>query len=99
RYGLETIPDASVDDALREALAKLGGRPRIGVIGSLGVRRDARAVGPIARLLDDADAETVGTAARALGKIGTEEAARALAAKLEGAPAAVRLAVADACLT
>ena len=44
RYALETIPDPSVDDALRDALGKLKGRPLLGVIGSLGVRRDAKAV-------------------------------------------------------
>ena len=44
RYALETIPDPSVDDALRDALGKVQGRPRLGVIGSLGVRRDAKAV-------------------------------------------------------
>src|SRR5436190_2023265 len=49
RYGLEPIPDPSVDDALREALGTLRGRPLVGVIGSLGVRRDAKAVEPLAR--------------------------------------------------
>ena len=51
RYALETIPDPSVDDALRDALGKLKGRPLLGVIGSLGVRRDAKAVDAIAKLL------------------------------------------------
>ena len=32
RYALETIPDPSVDKALREALGKLDGRPLAGVI-------------------------------------------------------------------
>src|SRR5436305_1951267 len=45
RYALEPIPDPSVDAALREALGKLQGRPLVGVIGSIGVRRDASAVG------------------------------------------------------
>ena len=48
RYGLEPIPDPAVDDALRDALGKLKGRPLIGVIGSLGVRRDAKAIEPLA---------------------------------------------------
>ena len=48
RYALEAIPDPSVDDALRDALGKLQGRPRLGVIGSLGVRRDAKAVDALA---------------------------------------------------
>ena len=51
RYAMETIPDPSVDDALRDALGKLTGRPLLGVIGSLGARRDAKAVDAIAKLL------------------------------------------------
>src|SRR5512138_1610120 len=38
RYALETIPDPSVDAALREALGKVKGRLLAGVIGSIGVR-------------------------------------------------------------
>src|SRR5689334_14093880 len=38
RYALETIPDPSVDEALRAALGQLQGRPLVGVIGSIGVR-------------------------------------------------------------
>ena len=37
RYALETIRDPSVDDALRDALGKVQGSARLGVIGSLGV--------------------------------------------------------------
>ena len=88
RYALETIPDPSVDDALRDALGKLKGRPLLGVIGSLGVRRDAKAVDAMAKLLADADADVAQAAARALGKIGTPEAAKALEAALAGASAA-----------
>ena len=33
RYAMEAIPDPSVDDALRDALGKLKGRPLLGVIG------------------------------------------------------------------
>jgi HEAT repeat protein len=88
RYALEPISDPSVDDALRDAMGKLKGRPLMGVIGSLGVRRDAKAVDAMARLLADADADVARSAARALGKIGTPEAAKALGAALAGAPAA-----------
>ena len=44
RYALEPMPDPAVDDVLRDALARLKGRPLVGVIGSLGVRRDENAV-------------------------------------------------------
>jgi HEAT repeat protein len=76
RYALEAIPDPSVDDALRDALGKVQGGPRLGVIGSLGVRRDAKAVPALAELLKQP--ETASAAARALGNIGTPAAAKAL---------------------
>ena len=88
RYGLEPIPDASVDDALRDAFGKLKGRPLAGVIGSIGVRRDAKAVEPLARLLQNPDADVVQAAARALGRIGTPDAAKALEDALPGVRAA-----------
>ncbi|HWX21447.1 MAG TPA: HEAT repeat domain-containing protein [Candidatus Binatia bacterium] len=81
RYGLETIPDPTVDSAFREALGKLRGRPLVGVIGSIGVRRDTKALKPLARLLQDTDPEVVQAAARALGSIGTPAAAKALLAR------------------
>ena len=98
RYGLEPIPSAAVDEALRDALGKAKGRPLVGVIGSLGVRRDAKAVGPLSRFLEDPDADVVQAAARSLGKIATTEAARALRQRLASAPADLRRAVADATL-
>ena len=76
RYALEAIRDPSVDDALRDALGKVQGQPRLGVIGSLGARRDAKAVDALAGLLEGTDA--AGAAARALGNIGTSAAAKAL---------------------
>ncbi len=78
RYALEPNPDPAVDAALRDALGKVKGGPLVGVIGSLGVRRDAKAVPALARLLNDADAVVARAAARALGKIGNAEAATAL---------------------
>ncbi len=92
---METIPDPSVDDALRDALGKLQGRPLLGVIGSLGARHDAKAVGAIAKLLAGADNETARAAARALGNIGTPEAAKALDAALTGASGAKQLAICE----
>lgn len=71
RYALEPIPDPAVDDALRAALGKLKGRQLVGVIGSIGVRRDAKAIDALAKLLKDPDADVAQAAARALGKIGT----------------------------
>ena len=78
RYGLEPNPDPGVDEALRTALGKLKGRLLIGVIGSLGVRRDSKAVGPLSELLKDSDSDVAQAAARALGRIGGESATAAL---------------------
>ncbi len=98
RYGLEPIPDPAVDAALRAAMGKLRGRPLIGVVTSIGNRRDRKAVPDLVRLLGDADQGVAAAAARALGKIGGLRSAKALEGALGSAPAALRPAVADACL-
>ena len=99
RYGLEPIPDPAVDHALRDALGKLKGRLLVGVIASIGVRRDAEAVQPLAKRLEDSDAEVAQAAARALGRIATPDAVKLLEETLAKAPAKIRPAVADACLS
>ncbi len=78
RYGLEPIPDPAVDKAFRDALGKLKGRPLVGVIGSIGVRRDVKAVPALARLQHNSDRDVAQAASRALGSIGTSDAAKAL---------------------
>jgi HEAT repeat protein len=90
RYALEPIPDPAVDDALREALGQLKGRPLVGVIGSIGVRRDAQAVERLAGLLKDRDTEVAQAAAKSLGRIGTAPAVKALEDGLADAPPANR---------
>jgi len=95
RYGLEPIPDPAVDEALRDALGKLKGRPLVGVIGSIGVRRDARAVRPLAKMLQDTDNQVAQAAARALGKIGNRPATRALQRALPNVSAANQLALCE----
>lgn len=91
-YALEPIPDPAVDEALRDALGKLKGRPLVGVIISLGVRRDAKAVPALGKMLRDSGADVAQAAARALGSIGDSAAAKALQAALPNAPAANQLA-------
>jgi len=80
RYALEPNPSPAVDDAFRGALAKLKGRPLVGVINSIGVRRDAKAVAVLAGLLKDSDSEVACAAAGSLGRIASPNAATALAA-------------------
>lgn len=88
RYALEPIPDPAVDAAFRDALGTLKGKPLVGVIGSVGVRRDAQAVQPLLQILiqNQAGPEAMGAAVRALGKIGTVEAAEVLKTSLDHAP-------------
>ncbi|MGA2618162.1 MAG: HEAT repeat domain-containing protein [Thermoguttaceae bacterium] len=97
RYALERIEAPEAAQALREALPKLDGALKIGVIGSLGVRRDAESVQPLVALLGDADQAVAGSAACALGDIGTPEAATALGQAAK-AGSKCGCAVADACL-
>ncbi len=97
RIALEAIPGAEADAALREALGKVKGRTLVGVINSVGIRRDAGAIDALAALVKDADAEVVAAAAAALGAIGNAPAAAVLAQTLAAAPAGVRSAVAEGC--
>jgi len=82
RIPLEAIPGPEADAALRTAAASLSGRLLVGVLNSIGVRRDAAATALLAGRLDDADAEVAAAAAAALGKIGTPEAGAILSKAL-----------------
>jgi HEAT repeat protein len=98
RYALERIPAPEAAAAMRDALPKLNGALKIGVIGSLGVRRDAESVAALTPLLGDPDKAVACAAACALGNIGTSEAAQALLKSAKTAPEGVKAAVADGCL-
>ena len=73
-YGLERIPGAKVNEVLRAALPKRAGKERIGIINSLGARRDAQAAALLRPFLKDKDPATVIAAAAALGQIGDARA-------------------------
>jgi HEAT repeat protein len=75
-YGLEPIADPSVDEALRAALPKLKGDQLIGVINSIGKRRDPKALPVLAKLLHGPDADFARAAAAAIGSIGGPPSAR-----------------------
>jgi len=98
RYALERIPDEEAVAALREALPKTSGTVKVGVINSLGVRRDAKSTEALTALLADQDVEIASAAAAALGAIGTPEAAKALTEFQAKAPKKLQLVAADACL-
>jgi HEAT repeat protein len=94
RIALEVIPGAEVDAALRTAAGSLSGRLLVGVINTIGVRRDAGAVALLEKRLGDADAEVAAAAAAALARIASPTASRALVAAAAGG----RDAMVEACL-
>ena len=98
RYALEPSPDPAAGKALRDALATLKGDLLLGAVHSVGVRRDAEAVGALTELLGGADTDLAAAAAGALGRIAAADAADALAKARKTAPKALRPAVADASL-
>ncbi|WP_337176926.1 HEAT repeat domain-containing protein [Paludisphaera sp.] len=78
RYAIEPIPHPAVDEALRAVVAEAKGRPLVGAIASLGVRRDAKAVPALVEKLCDSDAQVAIAAAKSLGCIGGAAASQAL---------------------
>ncbi len=78
RIALEAIPGEEVDVALREAAEKLDGLVLVGVLNSIGVRRDPAAVGLLTDKCGASDPEVQAAAIAALGQIGTLEAANVL---------------------
>jgi len=98
RYALERIPGAAVDAALREAMAKTGGKVKVGIINSLGERRDAKAAAALSKLVGDSDEMVACAAVAALGKIGGAEATEAMAKAKGAASGRLRMAVLDAYL-
>jgi HEAT repeat protein len=98
RYGLEPIDDPSADGALRAGLSKLKGNLLIGVINSIGKRRDAKAGPALAKMIYDADGDVARAAAGALGSIGGLSAMQELRAALVKTKGMTRMAVADASL-
>ncbi len=98
RTALEGIPSAQASKALRYALSKLEGLAKIGVIISLGVRRDPDAARALTALLRNPDPVVQSAAAAALGEIGTDKSAKALRAFLPKASQPIRQQVGDACL-
>lgn len=98
RYGLEPIPDPSADAALRAALSKLKGIQLIGVINSIGKRKDAKAGPALAKMVYGADAEVARAAVAALGSIGGAASVKELQAALAKTKGMTRMAAADASL-
>jgi HEAT repeat protein len=73
-FALQRIPDPAVDRALRDALPNAEREVKIGIINSLGERRDVNAVGQLEQLVYNEDLQIALSAATALGKIGDKSA-------------------------
>lgn len=78
RETLEALPDQAAGAALCAALPKLKGTLQIGVINSLGRRRDSAALESLVKLIHATDAAVAQAASMAVGEIGGTAAARAL---------------------
>jgi HEAT repeat protein/type 1 glutamine amidotransferase len=79
RFALQHMPAPEAGDALREAVDSLGGNLKVGVVGSIGQRGDEKAVPQLARLVRTSDKTLAAAAITALGRIGGQQAADALA--------------------
>lgn len=98
RIALEAIPGEASNKALRDAAGSLQGDLLIGVINSIGIRRDVDAVELMTTQLANDDAATASAAAIALGRIGNEECTKQLRAALATSTKDVRSAVAEGCV-
>ncbi|MHC4582182.1 MAG: ThuA domain-containing protein, partial [Planctomycetota bacterium] len=78
RFALQHMPAPEAGAALREALPKLEGNLKLGLIGSIGQRGDRQAAPELAKLVTDSNTEIARAAIGALGRIGGPEAANIL---------------------
>lgn len=98
RIALEVIPGPAADEALRNALPSVQGPSLVGIINSIGVRGDTRAVPALGGKLNDDNPEVAAAAAIALGRIGGEAALQQLRPALNRTAGPVRSAVAQGCI-
>ena len=98
RIALEVIPGDPSDAALRTAAESMQGQLLVGVINSIGVRADTRAVPILMTRLKDNDFEVASAAAVALGKIADDDATNGLQLALGTVPDELRSSVAEACV-
>ena len=95
---LTTYPPGKADDILRAALPAAQGSARIQIITTLGDRRDAKAVKPLAPLTADADLAVAEAAVAALGKIGDMAAWKVVTAVPKAANPALQPVLTEATL-
>jgi HEAT repeats len=85
RFALERIPADEAAQALRDTLTKVSGDLKVGIISSIGARRDGAAVASLGGLLADNDPSVARAATLALGAIGNLESAATLLKALHAA--------------
>lgn len=78
RLVLERLQCEAADKAMRDALAKVPDAAKVGILGSLGARRDRKVIDAVAGLAGSGNAAVAATAVETLGKIGGPDAARRL---------------------
>ena len=98
RYALERINTPQIRSQVREAVPEVPVRTQIGIISTLGAWRDPDAVATLTGFLKGQDEGLRMAATSALGRIGTEEAAKTLVDSLGGLSGFARDRVLDACL-
>ncbi len=98
RTAIEAIPGEASNKALRNAAKTLNGRPQLGAVNSLGVRRDTKSIELLADLLKSDSESLASAAAFSLGKIGGETPASILQDALGKSQGKVRSAVAHAAI-
>jgi HEAT repeat protein len=98
RYALERIGGPESVKAMRDALPKVNGALKAGMIESLGARRDGASVDVLTVLTGGSDKMLAFAAINALGKIGTPGAAKSLSDIIKSAPDELKPIAADACL-
>ena len=98
RYALERISGTAVDDALRGALPKVQGNTKIGILNSIGVRGDRKAVGQLKEMISDSNQMVAVAAIAALGRIDDPAATDALVKARDKATGELKIKIDDACL-
>ena len=80
RYALENIPGLAAAGALRQALRETHGESLIGIINTLGERRERGSAPALVSLLASREPAVVNATITALGKVGGDQASDALRA-------------------
>jgi HEAT repeat protein len=98
RFALERMTSPAAGKVLRAGLASARGRALIGIVDSLGHRRDKEALPLLLPLLSDRDAAVAAAAGWAAGNIGGRDAAQAIETARGKSDGALRRTLTDATL-